>query len=298
MGSVMTWTANIVLFALGCFLAADTANEVIAAALLSPSPEAAAVVAAAPPARQRTWSERQVILDRNLFNSSTLNPTTVVDAAQEEEDLEKSQLPVKLLGTFAATDPDRSRATLQDREKNETLVVAIGDQIKGKALVTRIERRRVVLTENGAPRELTLDDESTPSAPSIQRNARTPRQRAARERTPRVTRNENGAFDVSRSDIEETLRNPNNLLSQARILPKFEGGEMVGLQVNSIKSGSLFQDLGLQDGDVITEFNGIPIDSPDQSVKIFQEFAEGTAIDVNVLRPDGSETALHFELGE
>ena len=157
MGSVMTWTANALLFALGCFLAADTANEVIASTLLAPSPEATAVVAAAPPVRQRTWSERQVILNRNLFNSSTQNPSAVADVAQEEEDLEKSKLPVKLLGTFAATDPDLSRATLQDREKNETLVVAIGDQIKGKALVTRIERRRVVLTENGAPRELTLD---------------------------------------------------------------------------------------------------------------------------------------------
>ena len=293
MGSVLTWTANAVLFALGCFLAADTANEVIASTLLAPSPEALAPAHAAPPARPRTWSERQVILSRNLFNASTLNPLAAVEQ-DEDEDIEKSQLPVKLLGTFAATDDALSRATLQDREKNETLVVAVGDQIKGKALVTRIERRRVVLTENGAPRELTLDDENAAATPSIRRQARTPRQRAARPARSPVERTDSGAFDVSRQDIEETLRNPADLLSQARVLPKFEDGEMVGLQINSIKPGSLFEEIGLKNGDVITEFNGIQIDSPDESVKILQEFAEADEYNVMVRGADGSETPITF----
>ena len=39
-------------------------------------------------------------------------------------------LVVTLLGTFASSDPAVSRATLMDKEKNETLVVGIGDQIK------------------------------------------------------------------------------------------------------------------------------------------------------------------------
>ena len=42
---------------------------------------------------------------------------------------------------------------------------------------------------------------------------------------------------------------------------------MVGLQVNGIKPGSLFQEIGLQEGDVITQFNGIAINSPDQSAQ-------------------------------
>jgi general secretion pathway protein C len=201
---------------------------------------------------------------------------------------------VKLLGTFAASYPEFSRATLQDREKNETLVVGIGDQIKGKALVTRIERRRVVLTENGAPRELTLDDDSVPRTPSVRRSARAPRQRAERRSAPLVERNESGAFDVSRKDIEETLRTPNDLLSQARVLPKFENGEMVGIQVNSIQAGSLFEEIGLNDGDVITEFNGIEIDSPEQSVKIFQEFADADEFNVMVRGADGSEQPITF----
>jgi general secretion pathway protein C len=78
------------------------------------------------------------------------------------------------------------------------------------------------------------------------------------------------------------------------VLPKFENGEMVGIQVNSIQAGSLFEEIGLNDGDVITEFNGIEIDAPEQSVKIFQEFADADEFNVMVRGADGSEQPITF----
>jgi general secretion pathway protein C len=287
MGSVLSWTANSVLFAIGCLLAADTANEVIAAVLLpAAASEVVAPSAAPPPQRARSWAEREIILTRNLFHSSLVAPA--LTAAQLEEDLEKSRLPVTLLGTFAASDPNLSRATLQDKEKNETLVVGIGDQIKNVALVTRIERRRVVLTENGAPRELTIGEEEN-GQPSIQR-ANPARRRVAQS----PIRQTQSGMAVSRDEIEKSMRDPSELLSQARVLPKFEQGQMVGLQVNGIKPGSLFQEIGLQEGDVITQFNGIAINSPDQSAKIFSELANAAEFNVVVRGADGTESTKNF----
>jgi general secretion pathway protein C len=282
MGSVLTWTANGLLFVAACFLAAGTANQILVATLLSSSPEASAPAATAPPARSRTWADRQIILTRNLFNSSTLNPTPT-EAVEDVVDLEKSQLPVTLLGTFAASDPELSRATLQDREKNETLVVGVGDQIKQKALVTRIERRRVVLTENGAPRELTLDDESI-GTPSVVRRVAARPTRAARP----VRRRADTDVSLTREQIRDTIRDPSDLLSQARVLPKFEDGEMVGLQVSGIKPGSLFESIGMQEGDVITEFNGIPISSPEDSARALQELGTAEVLDISGEGADGT----------
>jgi general secretion pathway protein C len=288
MGSVLGWTANSVLFAIGCLLAADTADEVIAAALLPSSPAAVEPSRAAPtPPRARSWAEREIILTRNLFHSSLAAPPPSAD--QLEEELEKSRLPVTLLGTFASTDPNLARATLQDKEKNETLVVGVGDKIRDAALVQRIERRRVVLTENGGPRELTFGDEEGPGKPSIQRAA--PGRRAA---AAAIRPTQSGAVAVSRDAIQQSMRDPNTLLTQARVLPKFEQGQMVGLQVNGIKPGSLFQEIGLQEGDVITQFNGIAINSPDQSARIFQELANAAEFNVIVRGADGAETVKNF----
>jgi general secretion pathway protein C len=234
----------------------------------------------APPRTQRSWAEREIILTRNLFHSSTEAPS--LTAAQLEEELEKSRLPVTLLGTFAASDPALSRATLTDKEKNETLVVGIGDQIKNTAQVQRIERRRVVLIENGAPRELTIgEDQSGP--PTIRRaNTRVAARRAA-------------GVPIARETIDQSLRNPSDLLTQARVLPKFENGQMVGLQVNGIQPGSLFEELGLQEGDVITQLNGISISSPDESARIFSELSNADQFEVQVRKPNGTGTTLNFQ---
>jgi general secretion pathway protein C len=290
MGSVLSWTANSVLFAIGCLLAADTANEVIAAAFLPSTPEEVAPRTPPPPPRARSWAEREIILTRNLFHSSTEAPA--LTAAQLEEELEKSRLPVTLLGTFASSDPALSRATLMDKEKNETLVVGIGDQIKNTAEVQRIERRRVVLIENGAPRELTIGEDELGS-PTIQR-ANNPRMAARRAAARGGFRRADTGVAIPRETINRSLQDPSELLTQARVLPKFENGQMVGLQVNGIKPGSLFQEVGLQEGDVITEFNGIAINSPDESARIFSELADAEHMEFKVRDVNGAERPLSF----
>ncbi len=292
MGQYLSWGANTALFTLCCFLAADTTNDVFGA-LLDPAPRVVAAEARPEAPSRRAWSERQVILSRNLFNSATLNPEPVVEEEPVEE-IEATRLPLKLLGTTAATDPKFSWAAVENRQQRETLVVSLGDKVAANATVLKIERRRIILSENGSPRELTLDEED-PTAVKPRRVARRP---SRRRESPaaRVKRLGNDRFSVPREDVEKTMRNPANLFSQARILPKYEGGEMVGVQVNSIKDDSIFRNIGLQDGDVITELNGIAIDSPEQSARILQEFSEASNFTVSVDRKDGSSQVLDFEM--
>lgn len=66
------WLINSALFTLGCLLLADTANAIIAA-LLSKPPPAALEADPVSHAKNRDWSERQQIIDRNLFHSSALS---------------------------------------------------------------------------------------------------------------------------------------------------------------------------------------------------------------------------------
>ena len=72
-------------------------------------------------------------------------------------------------------------------------------------------------------------------------------------------------FGLPRNELDATLLDPGKLLNQARFMPKFEEGQMVGLQVNDPRPGSLFEQAGIASGDVITEINGVKIDSAEQS---------------------------------
>jgi S1-C subfamily serine protease len=67
-------------------------------------------------------------------------------------------------------------------------------------------------------------------------------------------------------------------------VPQYFEGQMQGMRVDSIKADSVFQKVGLQNGDVITEVNGIVIDRVEATSAIFDEFATAEQIDIAALR--------------
>jgi general secretion pathway protein C len=276
--------------------------------VLSPSPTEQAAPRATPPPSRRSWSEREIILTRNLFNASVLAPTQPVIVEEPDENLEATKLPLTLLGTVAAADPSNAWATIEDLDDRKTLVVRVNDEVKSNAKVERIERRRVVLRENGKLRELALSDEDSTIAARPKRavtRSRTPttsrRRSSARNRSAsaqRIRKLAENRYEVPREELEKTMRNPTALFSQAQIQPRYDGGEMVGMQINAIKPGSLFEEIGINSGDVITELNGISINSPEESARILAEFSEADQFTVVVEDDSGEPRTLNFTMPE
>jgi len=291
------WIANGALTVLCCYLAAGILAELVASAA-TPPPLAAAASAAPAPIASRSWDERQVILGRNLFNVSTLAPSA---AEPTIEDLSATKLPLRLLGTAAALDASLSWAAVEDLDTRKHEVVKVRDRLKGKAEVVRIERKRIVLRNGGKLEELALDEETDVAAKPRGRAGRRPTARAkpaTRRNTAadRVKRLAENRFEVDRKDVADVAENPATLFSQARILPKYEEGAMVGVQLNAIKAGSLFEDIGIQNGDVITQFNGIQITSQQDSAQVLRELTQAQQFEVSVKGSDGEERQLTYEL--
>jgi general secretion pathway protein C len=164
-------------------------------------------------------------------------------------------------------------------------VVAVGDDLEGHARVSvrAIERTRVILDNAGRPEELVLD-EVGPALPAGRAMARRGARRTAAAAVDR---------DASLNQRLKTLNGPDGqgisqILSSARIVPQYADGQMQGMRVDSIKADSVFQKVGLQNGDVITEVNGIVIDRVEATSAIFDEFATAESIDIAALRGGSS----------
>jgi general secretion pathway protein C len=285
MKRVLILTANAALVVLCCFLASGIIADV-SAALLAPDSASAAPRTATAAASPRDRAERQIILTRNLFNVSTLSPGPVED---EADAYEKTKLPLRLLGTAAAADKALSWAAIEDLETKKHHIVRIEEEIKGGARVLKIERRRIVLQNAGRAEELALEGEP-PAAAGPRTASRAPRP-SARGNLERLAENR---FAVSRSEVQNLATNPSALFSQARILPKYEGGQMVGVQVSAIKPGSLFEQAGLQNGDTITEINGQPVNGPEGAPQLFQKLTQGGDIRLGVQDANGGRRDIDF----
>ena len=73
----------------------------------------------------------------------------------------------------------------------------------------------------------------------------------------------------------------------AKIIPKWEDGEMVGMELREIEAGSLYDKVGLSDGDVIKSFNGIDLNSPAAGARVVSQFVEADSFSIELL---GGET--------
>ena len=300
MSRIAIWSANTALFVLCCYLVATLLNQVAAALLVpgAPEPGASPPVPAEPVGR--AWSDRQAILERNLFNVSTLLAPAPGEGAAEE-DLEATKLPLRLLGTAASTRPELSWAAVEDEDKRKHLVVRLRDQLAGRATVVGIERRRIVLDNGGRREELALEED--PGAPRPPTEASRP-PRAGRDAArnadlvERARRLAAARGPELGEDAAIAGRSPAEIFSSARILPKYEAGQMVGIQLNNVKDGSLFQEIGVQNGDVITQFNGIAIDSPQGSAQVLRELTEADQFELIVQGADGSQRTLTYRVEE
>jgi len=292
------WAVNAGLFGLCCFLLAGVIAEVSAAHLAPDSP--LAIQAAADPTPRRVRPDRAQIVARNLFNSTEIAAVSEPEP-EIEEDLQATKLPLRLLGTAASEDESLAWAAIDDLEERKHTVVATGGDVRPGATVVRIERKRVVLRNEGRLEELTLDDEETSSRVVARRPTRPARttRTALRQRdsslADRVRQVDENRFEVDNDDVQEAVRNPASLFSEARILPRYEEGQMVGVQLNAIKSGSLFERVGLADGDTIVEFNGQSLGSPADSAQFLQQLIDGSGFEVLVEDANGAERTLTFE---
>ncbi len=282
MGQVGIRLANVALFVVSCALVANVINQVAGAMLLPDRPPAlnAQTPTAAP---NRPWSDRQQILDRNLFDAHVAT-IELPPEPEPEEDLQETRLPLKLLGTIASSERVAASAAIEDEKTRKHQVVQVDDAILGHSGVTvlRIERGRVVLQNGDRREELTLEDDiHVAAAPS--RPDPTPRSRRSSRRTSQSVKDRLDALAE-----EGGGRSPAAIFTQARILPKYEDGEMVGIQLSKIEPDSFYEKVGLQDGDVVQELNGIKIDNPSASRELLEAFSRAESLEATVISADGT----------
>src|SRR5271163_4899120 len=104
-----------------------------------------------------------------------------------------------------------------------------------------------------------------------------------------------GKFEVSRTEVQQTMENPAQFFSQMRALPHFVNGKTDGFSISQVQPGSVFDQLGLQNGDLLTSIDGQPVTNPMQAMALIQSVKTAPAIDLVVNR-GGAPTSVHLDL--
>jgi general secretion pathway protein C len=104
-----------------------------------------------------------------------------------------------------------------------------------------------------------------------------------------------GKWMVDQQTVAASTENLSQILSQARALPYMEQGKTVGFRISEIAPGSLYERIGLQNGDVIQRINSQDVDDPGKFFQFYQGLKEEKSIIIDLMR-GGQRQTLNYEI--
>lgn len=243
--------------------------------------------------RDRQAVDYQAIVGRNLFSSKGLIPGDEEGGPADSNAAPiKTGLPLALVGTLIMSNPIHSLATIEDKAASQIFPVAIDDEIPGKLKVVSIEARKVIFINKMSGRKEYVDLPEDQDGPRIQTRPISGLGSGAGAGIEKISPTQ---FSVARGEVDRALGDFNNLITQARADPYRENGLPAGFKLSQIIPGSLYDKLGLQNGDVISGLNGQVVNDVGQALQLFNELKTMNHVELQI-KKDGRTMNYVYEI--
>jgi general secretion pathway protein C len=219
----------------------------------------------------------RLIVERNLFGSTDKTYAEKVQATGAPEVQPLSAL-LELKGTVAG-DSKYAFAVIEEKGRNNKQgLYKIGEKVAGATLL-KIQRDKVVVRYQDKEETLKKRDMAEgPIVPGGPAPAGAPAAPAS------------GTVAQNRADIMGSLKDLGTMLSQAQIRPYFTRGLPDGFMVSGIRPGSVYQRMGLTDGDILQEINGRKMKGADDMMELYNNLRSSGRMNLNVQRQGRTET--------
>ena len=221
-----------------------------------------------------------IVAQRNLFGSTDKAVATkTTEAAAPVAGPDLSTL-LEIRGTIAGTGKD-GFAVIEEKGTNKQVLYKVGSVVAG-AKVTLITRNTVTFMIGNQEKVLKMAEAKTgpllPARPAVPGPAVVP------GGSPMV---------ISRSEIEAQLRDMGTMLSQAQIRPYYSEGVPDGFIITNIRPGSIYEKIGLTEGDVVQAANDRKLATADDVTAFYNTMKAGSSLTLKIKR-GGREQNLQY----
>lgn len=242
------------------------------------------------------------ILGRNLFNANGEFPVEeeIVENSYEEVsdfDLsgpcrESKIKNVQLVGTIFMPSRERnSIAIVQEKGVDSADLYKMGDFIIGQdnAQVVKILKDEVILNNSGIKECLKLNVvkfKSFVNGKNLDKKAFVAGANSGNSTDVVVE------SDFVRSQLGDSF---SKIISSARLVPNISGSSSSGFKIFAISRGSLFDKIGLRNGDVITQVNETIMEAQ-EGFALYKAFEDEQYIRISLLRKGKTPTTIMVQI--
>jgi len=221
---------------------------------------------------RRELSDYSTILDRGLFGEgkgSSSSPAAVESSVY------------RLIGTIEGA--SFSGAVLEDASGQA--FYRINQKLPDGSQIIKVQRDKIVLRRaDSSTTEIQVVDDT--KIVNVSRPVAT---------GAGIRKLSEGKFMVDQREVTASTENVNQLLTQARALPYMEQGKTVGFRISEIVPGSLYEKIGLVNGDIIQKINSQDVDDPAKFFQMYQSLKEERSISIDLMR-GGQRQTLNYEI--
>ncbi len=214
-----------------------------------------------------------------LFGKAASIP--VADRPQAVKAVARSRLRLKLLGTVVAGSHSAAIVSIQGAADEQ--VFFIGDRIRPGVVLHEVRADAIIIERDGKLERIDLEADKSRSAASFPAKASFASRGAVSQR------------QVSRGFLQKQLQDFPRLMSQARVVPHYVDGKVDGFMISDIVSGSLYQKVGLMNGDIIRKINGQKVTSAQQAMAMYKTLQQASSVDLELMR-GGSVQRFHYDI--
>ncbi|MBV8360867.1 MAG: hypothetical protein JO189_23470 [Deltaproteobacteria bacterium] len=244
------------------------------------------------------------IVQRNIFS--------LAPAAPPPAPVENENLNITLIGTSHLS-VGKPYIIVETPDGDQSLYRQ-GESIPNVGRVLSISRNQAVVLHNGHRVALKIPDageggtsEPTPyGMPRPRPFMRFPRFRrpgpgapfgpyGALNSNPGVHQLSSTHYLIGRVTVDRSLSDMGSLFRQIRAVPNVQNGSSNGFRLSQIQPGSIFQQIGLEDGDVVTGAQGQQVNDPMRAMILLNTLRNSPAISLSLIR-NGSPMRLYYTI--
>jgi general secretion pathway protein C len=235
-------------------------------------------------ARGRREGGDAIILKRNLFGATNLEVATEEAPAAGESDL-------KLRGI--ASSKGSAFAVFENTASGEQNVFAIGEKIFDGPRLVSVDATGADVLLRGRKRRYEIEEDATAATQPEGRGKHAGQKDGEGKKgaaASGVKKTGESAYLVDRREVENAVANLNDVITQARAVPVLQEGKSNGFKLFSIRPNSIFEKIGLVDGDVVQRINDTELTDPSKAIGLLEEIQSMDQVRVNFVRSGKQHT--------
>ena len=210
-------------------------------------------------------------------------------AVQQQAEAPETKLNLTLKGVLAAIPMEMASAIIAQGKNGKEDIYGIGDVMPGGVTIKEIHPEYIVLERSGRLETLKLQKIS--GVDGFGSNDKSNLQSGSSS-----NRYSQGSPAAVLKDIRSNImKNPTSFGEYALPVVVKENGKQIGYRLKPQQKGQMLSELGIENGDVITQINGVKLDNQQNGISALRKLSTAKNLNI-VVKRNGAEVPLNISL--